>query len=150
MECDLQARQYVVIGQVGKRKAKDIFPKEYFTLSVYCENRDIEFSQVSGNIDVAPFLTNYTTNHREEFREQHTQQGLRKYQGPLFGHICLYYENHSGKQVIEETDYTVKNVEISEKRFQLAHNQKKLVMHAIGPDNNCSHQCSMKSKTVYK
>ena len=81
----------MVIGQIGKRKAKDIFPKEYFTLSVYCENKNIDFSHVTGHIDVAPFLSDYMTSNKQEFKEQHTQQGLRKFYGPLFGYICLYY-----------------------------------------------------------
>ena len=54
----------MVIGQIGKRKAKEIFPKEYFTLSVYCENRDIEFSQVTGHIDMVPFLSDYIIGHK--------------------------------------------------------------------------------------
>lgn len=88
-------------------------------------------------------------NNPEEFKQSSTEQGLYRCQGPLFGYICLFYENRGKKKVVEEIDYTVKNIEISEKKAQLLPGGSKLIMHAIGSDNNCSHQCSMKSKIFY-
>lgn len=65
---------------------------------------------------------NYIRNNREEFKESSTEQGLFRLQGPLFGYICMYYENRGKKKVLEEIDYTVKNIEISDKKVQLAPN----------------------------
>jgi len=49
----------MIIGQIGSKKAKDLFPKELFTISVYSEQKDIEFEMSTGNIDVKPFLCHY-------------------------------------------------------------------------------------------
>ena len=35
IEADLGARQYMILGEIGKKKGKELYPNEYFTLSVY-------------------------------------------------------------------------------------------------------------------
>jgi hypothetical protein len=49
----------MIIGQIGNKKSKDLFPKELFTISVYSEKKDIDFEMSTGNIDVKPFLAQY-------------------------------------------------------------------------------------------
>jgi hypothetical protein len=67
----------------------------------------------------------------------------------LFGYVCMYYENRGIKKVLEELEYTAKNVEVGEKKVQLGPHSSYLVLHAIGADNNCSYKWSMKSKTLF-
>ena len=35
LEAELPPGNYVVLGEIGKKKGKELFPKEFFTLSVY-------------------------------------------------------------------------------------------------------------------
>ena len=35
IEADLGAKQYIILGDIGKKKGKDLFSREIFTLSVY-------------------------------------------------------------------------------------------------------------------
>jgi len=60
IEVELQAgRTYIVIGQVGSKKAKQNYPREIATISVYCESKNIKFAAVSGNIEIRPYLEEY-------------------------------------------------------------------------------------------
>jgi hypothetical protein len=62
----------------------------------------------------------------------------------------MYYQNRGKKNAVETIEYTVvKNVDIGEKRVQLAPNASKLLLHAIGAEKNCSYQCSTSTKTAY-
>ena len=78
-----------------------------------------------------------------------TPQGLFRFQVALFGYICMYYENRGVKKVLEEMEYTAKNVEVTEKKVQLMPHSNKMVIHAIGPENSCSYKWSVKSKTLF-
>ena len=55
----------------------------------------MEFKQMEGNIDIRPFLSNYIKNHRENFDRNVSDKGFMRHHGPLFGYICLFYENRS-------------------------------------------------------
>lgn len=59
----------------------------------------------------------------------------------------MYYENKGDKQVTEEIIYTVKNIEITEKKVMLLPKQSKFIMHPVLAGE---YQCSMKSNTLYK
>jgi hypothetical protein len=59
----------------------------------------------------------------------------------------VYYENKGEKQVSEEIIYTVKNIEITERKVQLLPKQNKLIIHPVLSEQ---YQCSMKSNTLYK
>ena len=84
--------------------------------------------------------------NRQEF-EQYQKNGFEKSYGQLFGYICVYYNNKGDKQVSEEIEYTVKNIEITEKKVQLLPKQSKLIMHPIASE---AYQCSMKANTLFK
>lgn len=84
--------------------------------------------------------------NRQEF-EQYQKNGFEKSYGQLFGYICVYYNNIGEKQVSEEIEYTVKNIEITEKRITLLPKQSKLIMHPIASE---AYQCSMKANTLFK
>ena len=45
---------------------------------------------MSGTIDIKPFLTNYITNHLQDFEETN-KHDCHKYFGQAFGYICVYY-----------------------------------------------------------
>lgn len=104
---------------------------------------------MTGNIDVKPFLMNQIKEKGDEYLQSSTPQGLCRFQVALFGYICMYYENRGVKKVVEELDYTAKNVEIGEKKIQLLPHSNKMIVHAIGAENNCSYKWSMKSKTLF-
>jgi hypothetical protein len=55
----------MIIGQIGARKGKNLFPDEAFTISVYSERREINFEQVTGNIDLKPLLISYINQNKE-------------------------------------------------------------------------------------
>ena len=147
LQLHLQAKkQYLILGQIGSNKGKDLFPNELFTFSVLSEKPDLNFEQAAGVIDLKPFITDYITNHKEQF-EQQSKNGFTKYFGPVFGHICLFYENLGEKNVMQQIDYTVKNVQITDKKVQLLPKQTKLITHPLLSEQ---YQCSMKSNTLYK
>lgn len=147
LQLQLQAKkQYLVLGQIGNNKEKDLFPNQLFTFSVLSEKPDVTFEQAAGVIDPKPFITDYIINHKEQF-EQQSKNGFTKYFGPVFGHIYLFYENLGEKNVMQQIEYTVKNVQITDKKVQLLPKQTKLIMH---PLLSQQYQCSMKSNTLYK
>lgn len=74
---------------------------------------------------------------------------MHRYHGSAFGKVCIWYENLSEKNVIEELEFDVENVEVKEKKVMLGKGETKLIMCPIGPVNNCSHKCSFKSKTYF-
>lgn len=147
LELQLEAKkQYLILAQIGNSRGKDLFQNQLFTISLLSESADLTFEQAAGTIDTVPFITDYITNHKEQF-EQQSKNGFTKYFGPFFGHICLLYENKGQKHVMEQVDYTVKNVQITERKVQLLPNQSKLIIHPLLSEQ---YQCSMKSNTLYK
>jgi hypothetical protein len=46
--------------------------------------------------------------------------------------MCILYENHSGKSVIEELEFETENIEVKVKKVMLEEGEVKLVMHPIG------------------
>lgn len=73
VEADLESgKSYMVIAQIGNLKAKELYPREIFTISVYSEKKDIEFEQATGNIDVKPFIMAYIRENKGEFKESFT------------------------------------------------------------------------------
>jgi len=57
-------------------------------------------------------LIAFIKDREEEYLQSSTPQGLLRYQGALFGYVCMYYENRGTKKVLEELEYTAKNVEV--------------------------------------
>ena len=58
----------------------------------------------------------------------------------------MYYENRGNKKVLEQMEYTTKNVEITEKKIQMAPNSTKLVMHPLEQN---TYNFSVKSNTLF-
>lgn len=149
ISCELLPGEYVMMGGIGNgQKVK--CPDEAITFSVYSNNPNIEFLFAKNYTNAQPFIQNYMDKNRHLFKDSISDKNLCRYFGPLYGHICLFYSNESKKQVLEQMAYTVQNIEIKEKKVSLRMGEKKLIMHPIGDQNNCSHRFAFKTTTNYK
>ena len=62
---------------------------------------------------------NYIRNHKYDFKQTVSDKQLERYAGPFYGYLCMYYNNKSGKSVMEELTYDTENVTARDKKVNL-------------------------------